>query len=241
LAVSREHSHHHAARLLQAARPTFLMRILKLVMGGDSTSVLFYFFWVNSWGAYLTYYLLFASHIGMYQNMVYILSNVLMYHGYLLSYTMDPGFVPTGGEQQKRYEEALLRASEGDLEGASQTPLCHTCHVVRPLRSKHCVISKRCVSTFDHFCPYVNNAMGARNYGYFVYFIVNGLVGNALQLAAAVQFAVFVSPYHPWALVQVPRRPQLASPRVSPRLTSPPPAARIRWRSSRSRRCLRSR
>ena len=252
LAVSREHSHHHAARLLQAARPTFLMRILKLVMGGDSTSVLFYFFWVNSWGAYLTYYLLFASHIGMYQNMVYILSNVLMYHGYLLSYTMDPGFVPTGGEQQKRYEEALLRASEGDLEGASQTPLCHTCHVVRPLRSKHCVISKRCVSTFDHFCPYVNNAMGARNYGYFVYFIVNGLVGNALQLAAAVQFAVFVSPYHPWAIVQVPRRPPRPpsstalpdrpprSPRVSPRLTSPP-AARVRWRSSRSRRCLRSR
>ena len=88
------------------------------------------------------------------------------------------------------------------------------------------MISKRCVSTFDHFCPYVNNAMGARNYGYFVYFIVNGLVGNALQLAAALQFAVFVSPYHPWAIVQVPRRPPRPPSSFPSRLASPHLAAR---------------
>ena len=59
-------------------------------------------------------------------------------------------------------------------------PLCHTCHIVRPLRSKHCSVQKRCVSCFDHFCPYVNNTMGSRNYKYFILFMAFGLVGVSM-------------------------------------------------------------
>jgi hypothetical protein len=29
--------------------------------------------------------------------------------------------------------------------------LCHTCGVLRPLRSKHCKVTRKCVLKFDHF------------------------------------------------------------------------------------------
>ena len=78
------------------------------------------------------------------------------------------------------YENALSMAANGNMEEANMLPLCHTCHIVRPLRSKHCSVQKRCVSCFDHFCPYVNNTMGSRNYKYFILFMAFGLVGVSM-------------------------------------------------------------
>jgi ankyrin repeat protein len=50
--------------------------------------------------------------------------------------------------------------------------LCHTCHVARPLRSKHCRVHRKCVLLFDHFCPFVDNSIGLYNYKYFYMFLV---------------------------------------------------------------------
>lgn len=46
-------------------------------------------------------------------------------------------------------------------------PLCHTCHISKPLRSKHCRIARRCVLVFDHHCPFVGNTIGLDNYKWF--------------------------------------------------------------------------
>lgn len=46
-------------------------------------------------------------------------------------------------------------------------PLCHTCHISKPLRSKHCRIARRCVLMFDHHCPFVGNTIGLDNYKWF--------------------------------------------------------------------------
>lgn len=45
--------------------------------------------------------------------------------------------------------------------------LCHSCHIQRPLRSKHCRVSRKCVMAFDHYCPYVGNTVGMYNYRWF--------------------------------------------------------------------------
>jgi hypothetical protein len=53
------------------------------------------------------------------------------------------------------YDAALEMIGRGDYADLMDHPnvpnVCHTCRVVKPLRSKHCKIARRCVLKFDHF------------------------------------------------------------------------------------------
>jgi len=80
-------------------------------------------------------------------------------------------------ELRNQYEETLERfATEDGLgkEGASDVAppsLCHSCHIAKPLRSKHCRIINKCVVLFDHHCPFVGTTIGLYNYRYFYSFV----------------------------------------------------------------------
>jgi palmitoyltransferase len=45
---------------------------------------------------------------------------------------------------------------------------CTTCQLLKPARSKHCSICKRCVAKMDHHCIFINNCVGANNQRWFV-------------------------------------------------------------------------
>eukprot|EP01084_Bolivina_argentea_P265645 450377_1 len=49
---------------------------------------------------------------------------------------------------------------------------CAKCHFIRPIRSKHCRICKKCVGRHDHHCMLLNNCVGVYNYKYFITFLV---------------------------------------------------------------------
>jgi len=107
------------------------------------------------------------------------------------------------GEMRRRYDETLESYSTAPYAAAADVetppalavrPLCHTCRIARPLRSKHCRVSRRCVLLFDHHCPFVGTTVGLYNYRYFYLFLLSGLL-CALGFTTACVLFVARSPY----------------------------------------------
>ncbi|XP_064199774.1 uncharacterized protein LOC135259362 isoform X1 [Anguilla rostrata] len=104
-------------------------------------------------------------------HVAFLLANALMWFFFLKASLMDPGFLP---RDSKEYDQAIRQAvhCEGWRQGRNPLlRLCHTCHIVRPLRTKHCRVTNRCVEHFDHYCPYIYNTVGRRNRTYFLGFL----------------------------------------------------------------------
>ena len=58
--------------------------------------------------------------------------------------------------------------------------LCHTCHIERPIRAKHCRYCKTCVAEEDHHCPFIGNCVGQDNYGSFFGYLATTVLGAIL-------------------------------------------------------------
>lgn len=68
---------------------------------------------------------------------------------------------------------------------------CRTCQLLKPARSKHCSVCKKCISKMDHHCIFINNCVGSQNQHYFVLLLLStgvltlygGLLGLHLMSA----------------------------------------------------------
>ncbi len=59
---------------------------------------------------------------------------------------------PTVDSSQSKYSyETVIKQMGHWPPKVVLPPVCHTCHLSKPLRSKHCKILGRCVNKFDHF------------------------------------------------------------------------------------------
>ena len=60
--------------------------------------------------------------------------------------------------------------------------VCPDCKTYRPARSRHCLCCDRCVEKYDHHCPWVNNCIGGRNLGWFIFFITTTWLSLAFKI-----------------------------------------------------------
>ena len=87
---------------------------------------------------------------------------VLTWYTFIKTWRTSPGYVDSSHAHfhiwQQQYEATLEQyAHVMDRTAMDQLPqLCHSCHIARPFRSKHCKIARKCVLVFDHYCPFVD-------------------------------------------------------------------------------------
>jgi DHHC palmitoyltransferase len=84
---------------------------------------------------------------------------------FIVCWLKDPGYV----KKDEKIDFLEL------LELFDPNALCPECEVIRVARSRHCNICNRCVSRFDHHCPWINNCVGLGNHNWFLAYIVNTL------------------------------------------------------------------
>ncbi|CAD8191069.1 unnamed protein product [Paramecium pentaurelia] len=91
---------------------------------------------------------------------------------YFLTMFISPGYVERNDDSRKLF---LLLTQYEPWE------LCPECQIHKPLRSRHCEFCSRCVIVYDHHCPWLHNCIGAKNYPYFICFILTIFV-NLIHL-----------------------------------------------------------
>jgi ankyrin repeat protein len=80
-------------------------------------------------------------------------------YSFVVTSSMNPGRIdssfPHLNKWRQLYESTLEQYASSSAPVASLPQLCHTCHIARPLRSKHDRFTDSCILLFDHHCPYV--------------------------------------------------------------------------------------
>lgn len=135
-------------------------------------------FWVTV--KYLTSVLPTTFAVHPFLNLIFVSTFGLSMYCFFRCMSMDPGYIPklSGITEQKQVIETLIDRGEFDTRH-----FCFVTYVRKPLRSKFCRQSKRVVARFDHFCPWVWNAIGVRNHRMFVLYVLLLQIGIPFWLA----------------------------------------------------------
>lgn len=93
---------------------------------------------------------------------------IYYFWSYLMCVFVYPGDAPDNypdGKHDMRDLHVMHKAiSKGML-------ICKRCKIIKPHRTHHCSICKRCIMRMDHHCPWINNCVGYRNHKFFVQFL----------------------------------------------------------------------
>ncbi|CAB9527749.1 S-acyltransferase 13 [Seminavis robusta] len=105
--------------------------------------------------------------------LVYLPLSFLALWSLFMAWTTNPGAVPMGA----RPLVTLSRAASGEMSPSAQARKrgirrCQKCNDnYKPDRAHHDSVTGRCIVKFDHYCPWVCNAVGALNHKFFVLFV----------------------------------------------------------------------
>ncbi|KAJ0968773.1 hypothetical protein J5N97_021650 [Dioscorea zingiberensis] len=126
---------------------------------------------------------------------------VLLLWSYFMVVFRDPGKVPINWRpafdeetlemgssvplsDSVAHESRLSTESSSELERRPNIGYCNICQNNKPPRSHHCSVCQRCVLKMDHHCVWVVNCVGARNYKFFLLFLLYTFLEMALDTLA---------------------------------------------------------
>jgi len=123
----------------------------------------------------------------------------LPYITYNIVHFSDPGYLIEAKKGRDVVDDEYM---EFLMKGDSQK-LCVTCRIVKPQRSKHCACCQKCVSVFDHHCPWVDNCVGKNNYRRFYLHCWSEFVSTAAYVVMVVWFWAIANTQDPpiWSIV----------------------------------------
>jgi len=134
------------------------------------TGVLLHLIAIEPYFAVKTYFLSTVVVVALWFYALYV---------FLCSWLSDPGILPR--------KQSTYRQKSGPYRQSPPNPqyvcssgrrvklsYCSTCEMYQPPRTAHCIMSDSCVMRFDHFCPWIGNTVGLRNYKYFFRFLISG-------------------------------------------------------------------
>lgn len=67
-------------------------------------------------------------------------------------------------------------------KGQKISEICSTCHVRKPIRSKHCPVTNQCIIKFDHYCVWIYNSVGINNHRKFMILLLIGFISHFIIL-----------------------------------------------------------
>ncbi|KAI9181296.1 hypothetical protein LWI28_013519 [Acer negundo] len=125
----------------------------------------------------------------------------LLTWSYVMVVFWDPGSVPENWRPVLSSEESLEAGSssittsdtvgtEGldstlsiseELNRRQRVGYCDKCRNGKPPRCHHCSVCQRCVLKMDHHCVWVVNCVGARNYKFFLLFLLYTFLETTLD------------------------------------------------------------
>lgn len=109
----------------------------------------------------------------------------------------DPGKVPSRIKGNSGVEE-LMRNIDSDTPEDQQVDvsrLCTTTWVLKGLRTKYCVNTGACVEEFDHYCIWLNTAIGKRNHRQFIGLSIAEAITQACHLYLCWSVSLELVPY----------------------------------------------
>lgn len=112
--------------------------------------------------------------------------DINLFFNYYSASLVGPGHPPA------TFEEARLiqLASDPELDEGMLYRFCRKCNCVKPMRTHHCSICKRCVLKMDHHCPWINNCVGWKNHKHFILFLAYLCSGSLFFLVTSADLAV---------------------------------------------------
>ncbi|KAJ3528265.1 hypothetical protein NM208_g10280 [Fusarium decemcellulare] len=105
--------------------------------------------------------------IGLFTKFTAAIAVFLPYMYLYLACSADPGYITPDNHAYHLslypYDHTLFHPGH----------VCRTCRLLKPARSKHCSICKKCVAKADHHCIFINSCVGYGNQHYFVLLLLS--------------------------------------------------------------------